>query len=169
MPGQVRPLNARNRVNVGMSLSTPANIAFLSGVKPFISMDAASRIEIIVTKLAILLLALLEIKHFLFDFVFQTSYQLKNKRTYAHPGGLLHAALHGLATGIVLTILSISWPILVSVSLAESVFHYHVDWTKEHLVRRTAGVEGAFFWVIIGLDQLLHQISYICITAVLLL
>ena len=39
-------------------------------------------------------LALLQAKHFLFDFVFQTPYQLKNKGTYGHPGGLLHAGLH---------------------------------------------------------------------------
>lgn len=121
------------------------------------------------TNLSIALFALLEIKHFLFDFVFQTPYQLKNKGRYGHPGGILHAGLHGAGTAIVLLILAIPWPVLIGISIAEILFHYHLDWAKERIVRRAGRVNDAFFWRMIGLDQLLHQLSYIGIAAFLFL
>ena len=121
------------------------------------------------TTLSIALFVLLEVKHFLFDFVFQTPYQLKNKGTYGHPGGVLHAGLHGIGTAIVLLILAFPWPFLIGIAIAEFLFHYHLDWAKEQIVRRTGGVNDAFFWRMIGLDQLLHQLSYICIAAFLFL
>ena len=43
-------------------------------------------------------MVLLQMKHFAVDFLLQTRYQWENKGTYLHPGGLLHAGLHGLGT-----------------------------------------------------------------------
>ena len=41
---------------------------------------------------------LFEAKHFLCDFVLQSAYQYRNKGIYGHPGGILHAGLHGLGS-----------------------------------------------------------------------
>lgn len=46
----------------------------------------------------ILMIALLFTKHFIIDFPLQTKYQWSNKGIYGHPGGILHAGLHGIGT-----------------------------------------------------------------------
>lgn len=123
-------------------------------------------------KLALLLLILLQVKHFLFDFVFQNLYQLKNKGIYGHPGGFVHAGLHGLGTAVILLSLSFAWPLVLNIVVLEFLFHYHLDWSKEMLLKRlnpSGKAEGTLFWRLIGLDQLLHQLSYLVIVAVLFL
>jgi hypothetical protein len=121
------------------------------------------------TASAAIFLVLLEIKHFLFDFVFQTSYQLRHKGIYGHPGGLLHSGLHVLGTAVALLIVAAPAGLAAAVLAAEFVVHYHIAWAKEY-VGRTAGIkDGAWFWRMIGLDQLLHQLTYVAIAAVLFL
>jgi hypothetical protein len=57
---------------------------------------------------ALLIMTALLIKHYICDFPLQTEFQLKNKGTYWHPGGLQHSMYHGIGTllalGIVLGI-----------------------------------------------------------------
>lgn len=120
------------------------------------------------TNTAVLLLLLLQVKHFLFDFVFQTPYQLKNKGNYAHPGGFLHAGLHVVATAVILFAVGTTpWKIAIVV-IGEFLVHYHVDWGKEQITRRRGQTSGPFFWQLIGLDQLLHQITYLAVVYFLL-
>ena len=47
--------------------------------------------------------------------------------------------------------------------VAEFVVHYHIDWVKEQVVRRYDIREGARFWNAIGVDQLLHNLTYLAI------
>ena len=120
------------------------------------------------TSSAVLLLFLLMVKHFLFDFIFQTSYQLKNKGTYGHPGGILHSGLHVVGTALVLLFVMPAAAIWAAILVGEFVVHYHIDWCKEQITRRWAKANGVFFWWMIGLDQLLHYLTYLAITAILL-
>jgi hypothetical protein len=113
----------------------------------------------------LLLAALLLAKHFVCDFVLQTPYQILNKARYGHPGGLLHAGIHGGATVLVLCFFPVSWSFVVVIATAETVLHYHIDWTKEQVVRRLASRAGSAFWAVFGFDQLLHQLTYIAIAA----
>ena len=116
---------------------------------------------------AVLLLLLLQVKHFLFDFVLQTSYQLKNKGNYGHPGGILHSGLHAAGTAFILLVLATPAAILIAIVAGEFVVHYHIDWGKEQITRRYGAGQNAFFWRMIGLDQLLHQLTYVAIAAIL--
>jgi hypothetical protein len=115
---------------------------------------------------AVLLLLLLQLKHFLFDFVLQTPYQLNNKGTYGHPGGILHSGLHVAATALILFILATPVVLLIAVVAGEFLVHYHIDWGKEQITRRYGSGQNAFFWRMIGLDQLLHQLTYLAIAAI---
>jgi hypothetical protein len=115
----------------------------------------------------VLLLFLLAVKHFLFDFVLQTSYQVKNKGKFGHPGGILHSGLHAAGTAFVLFIMAAPGAILVAIVVAEFLVHYHIDWGKDQITRRFATGQNAFFWQMIGLDQLLHQLTYLAIAAIL--
>lgn len=119
------------------------------------------------TDQALVVLILLEVKHFLFDFVWQTPWQLANKGRWGHPGGLVHSGLHAAATVAVLLVAGVDPATLLLVALGEFAVHYHIDWGKEQVVRRFVVGQGAAFWRMIGLDQLCHRLTYVLILAVL--
>jgi hypothetical protein len=113
---------------------------------------------------ALILLSLLTFKHFIVDFPLQGEYQWRNKGTFLHPGGLLHAGLHGLATFLILGFFTT--PLIgVIISLAETVVHYLIDYVKMNINSRMGWEcnKNPEFWVLLGLDQFLHSMTYIAI------
>lgn len=114
----------------------------------------------------VLLLALVT-KHFVFDFPLQTPYQYLNKGTYGHPGGLLHSGLHGFATAVILILLSPrgSLTVMWLLGLLEFVIHYHTDWAKVRINARYGWScsSSSEFWVLLGVDQYIHSLTYIAI------
>jgi len=120
------------------------------------------------TLLALTLVAILLCKHTIFDFVLQTPYQLDHKHRYGHPGGLLHAGLHAVGTLAAVAVARPSAGIAVAVLAGEFILHYHVDWAKEQLLRRTGWPRvGVRYWAVFGADQLIHNLGYLVMTAVL--
>ena len=133
------------------------------------------------TNAALLLITFLLIKHFICDWLLQSNfpYQFSNKGTYGHFGGLLHSGIATLGslvafivwTGfivpssslalclILLLISSKIWLVL----FAEFAFHYHVDWLKVNLNRwfQLNMTKDAGYWNLIGVDQMLHSLSYV--------
>lgn len=112
----------------------------------------------------VLMLALFGVKHFIVDFPLQQPYQYLNKGTYGHPGGLLHAGLHALGTGIVLWLFApLDWIVLMM--LFDAVLHYHIDWAKMRLNShfKLAPNTDEKFWWLLGFDQLLHWLTYCAI------
>jgi hypothetical protein len=110
-----------------------------------------------------LLLVLFNLKHFVVDFLLQRSYQYSNKGTYGHPGGLLHAGLHAIGTWLCLFWVNPFWAAVMGIF--DAVVHYHIDWAKTNINSRfgwTATTHEEFWWLL-GLDQLLHAITYIVI------
>ncbi len=103
-----------------------------------------------------------ELKHFVCDFVLQTSYQYRNKGIYGHAGGLIHAGLHLLGSIPALLILT-SHPVPIMLMLAaEFVIHYHADWAKQQIDERLKlTIDMLPYWIIFGLDQLVHQLTYV--------
>ena len=112
----------------------------------------------------VLLLALFGIKHFIVDFLLQRKYQYSNKGTYGHPGGILHAVLHGVATALVLWLFAdINW--ILMMMAFDAFLHYHIDWAKTNINKHygwTATTHDEFWWLL-GLDQLLHWLTYVVI------
>ena len=117
----------------------------------------------------LLLLALFQLKHFLVDFPLQRPYQYLNKGTYGHPGGLEHALLHGLGTATFLFFFAPPGLALVLIA-AEMLFHYHLDWAKMRInaAKGWGPTTHEEFWWLLGLDQALHQVSYVVIAAIAL-
>jgi hypothetical protein len=112
----------------------------------------------------VLLLTFLALKHFVVDFLLQQKYQYSNKGTYGHPGGLLHAGLHGLGTIAALWLFGdAEWAILMAVF--DSFVHYHVDWLKTNINAKMGWGPSTHeeFWWLLGADQLLHSLTYIVI------
>ena len=112
------------------------------------------------------LILLLLTKHFVVDFPLQLKYQLNNKGTYGHPGGILHSGLHGLGTYV-----CIVWyaPIAAIVlAFVDMIVHYHIDWIKVNVNKKfNWGPTHDEFWWLFGLDQFLHALTYISIVALI--
>jgi Protein of unknown function (DUF3307) len=115
--------------------------------------------------------AVLMIKHTAADFFLQTPYQYCNKGIYGHPGGLLHAGIHVALTPLVyLVIAPASLLLAAGIAVGEFIVHYNIDWTKEQITRRAGFTpQTPRFWHALGIDQLLHGLTYIVIVGVLVL
>ena len=119
-------------------------------------------------QLVLAALLLLQIKHYICDFVIQTPYQFMNKGIYGHPGGIIHSGTHALTTIVVFLVITPSFALGAAIVIGEFIIHYHVDWTKEQTLRRRKWVfPQSKFWWVFGLDQFLHQFTYLGIVAIL--
>lgn len=118
-----------------------------------------SEIQIIVT-----VMFLLQVKHFVADFVLQTHQMVIEKGTYGARHGIYHSAIQGLGTFVAL-----AWihPMLgVVTALFDFVVHYNVDWAKMNINKRYGYTPAdTEFWLWLGLDQLAHQLTYVLIIA----
>lgn len=110
----------------------------------------------------------LELKHFICDFVIQSEYQVRTKGIYGHMGGFLHSGLHILGTIPALLILGADLKAMAILLAAEFVIHYHADWSKIAVDKRTQwGMDDQRYWIMFGVDQLIHQLTYIGILFVM--
>ena len=111
----------------------------------------------------LVVLLLLTIKHFVVDFLLQNKFQWSNKGKYGHPGGLLHAGLHGIGTALCLY--SFDWTDILFLAGFDAVIHYHIDWAKTNINERMGWGPTTHeqFWWILGADQLLHSLTYLAI------
>lgn len=116
--------------------------------------------------IVILLLALFT-KHFIIDFPLQWEYQWRNKGTYGHPGGLIHAGLHGIGT--YLCFIWLSFDLAIIFAVADAIIHYHIDWAKMRINDHYGWQpnNSAKFWVLLGFDQYLHALTYIAMIGLL--
>lgn len=114
------------------------------------------------------LLSLLLVKHFLGDFVLQSDFIVENRRRYGHPGGLLHTGIHGALSLVAFLIFGAPFSgMVIGLIVAEMIIHYHIDWGKDNLTRqKTLNQNDRSFWTLFGLDQLLHQATYVAMVAV---
>lgn len=105
-----------------------------------------------------LLFSALFIKHFIVDFPLQNKFQYLNKGKFLHLGGILHASLHGIGT--LLVCLMFDLPLWLS--LLDAVIHYHIDYFKVRINNyyKLGPTTSEKFWWLLGLDQLLHYLTY---------
>ncbi len=115
----------------------------------------------------LLLLLLLQIKHWYADFKIQTYMQTVKKGVWLDPIGMSHTADHIWGTLVVLMIFNficpVSGPAILIIAVTEGIYHYMVDYTKVKYGCKDNTKPQ--FWNQFGLDQLAHQISYLAIAA----
>lgn len=110
----------------------------------------------------LLLLILLQIKHWYIDFKNQTVTEINQKRKYGSLSGITHSFKHGIGTSLCLLIVT-GMPYTTYcfiLGLIDFVLHYHIDYFR---VRKLNFVNNTNYDKNIGLDQLLHQLTYILI------
>ncbi len=108
-------------------------------------------------------LMFLLIKHYLFDFVFQSDRMVTNKGYYGHPLGLAHSFLHGIGTATVLV--AYSPRLALVLGLIDFIVHYHIDWIKSRFGCRD--IKRPQYWQHFGLDQLAHGLTYLCFAGII--
>jgi hypothetical protein len=113
----------------------------------------------------ILLLTVLFVKHFVVDFPLQNSFQYLNKGKYLHFGGILHSGLHCITTGLIFLFYS---DYFIVYAIVDFLLHYHIDWLKVNLNKKLgySPTTHEEFWWLLGLDQLLHSLTYVAMVAV---
>jgi len=113
---------------------------------------------------ALILWAMLifQLKHFVCDFLLQTQALVQKKHIYGHFAGLLHAGTHVIGSLPALIVLGANTRTIVILMVAEFIVHYHADWLKARTDETRAGVgQDSWFWMMFGLDQFLHQMTYV--------
>lgn len=110
----------------------------------------------------LILLSLLLIKHYIFDFVLQTDEHIKFKGVYGDRRGVDHSLQHSWGTVAILTVYNPSFfHLSFLIGMLEGILHYHIDYVKMKYFQYT--MSDKRFWVALGLDQLLHTLTYVLI------
>jgi hypothetical protein len=129
----------------------------------------SKRVEIDIVDVIFLALLLFQVKHFLFDFAFQTAYQVRYKGDYLHPAGYIHAGGHALGSLPALFVLTHAPLVIAGFVAFEFVLHYHIDWLKVQIDRKfRPSHTSSAYWTIFGADQMAHQLTYLGMTYTLL-
>lgn len=120
-------------------------------------------------ELALVVLVLLQVKHWLIDYVNQTPQEIATKGKYMAVPGIYHSLKHGLATAAILVAVHFVYPglsvsIAIFLGIVDFAVHYHIDWVKMNF--GTDNSHAKAFWIQHGLDQLAHHVTYIGIVAI---
>ncbi len=117
----------------------------------------------------LLLVLALQTKHFICDGPLQTKAMVDGKSIYGNRLGLLHAGLHGLGTLVALMWFGLGWTLVLALAAADMAIHYHIDFTKENIVKRCGWtVATREFWWALATDQFLHHLTYLAIVLVVI-
>lgn len=110
---------------------------------------------------ALLLLILFQIKHWYIDFVDQDMDEVNSKGHYGQWLGIRHSLKQGLGTyiAVALVVGAEYWIFALVIALFDFVIHYHTDWAKMNWGNRD--IQTPAFWAHLGLDQMVHQVTYI--------
>lgn len=116
-----------------------------------------------VPPILILLCALLA-KHYVADFVLQPGWMLRTKGDLRRPGGYVHAGIHAIATAAILAAAGGGMALIAGLATGEAALHFWIDHAKDRIsARRGADRSPGIYWRLHGLDQLLHQFTYVAL------
>jgi len=118
-------------------------------------------------ELAVLLVLFL-FKHFIADYPLQNKYMLRKSNVKGWFMPLVaHCAVHG-ALSFALVLFMLGRPLAaLAVGVADFFGHGAIDWLSCRAFKYHQFHKG--FWVMLGIDQYLHQVLYIALAVALLL
>jgi hypothetical protein len=100
------------------------------------------------------LLAWLQAKHFVADYLLQTHWILRGKGNIRHPGGYAHAAIHAAGTVPGLLLFGLDALPVVILALGELGGHFLIDHIKAiHTRNHPAAVTTWAFWDLSIVDR----------------
>jgi hypothetical protein len=109
------------------------------------------------------------VKHYLGDFVLQTKAMVDRKAIFLSAEGLTHAGIHGALSALVACFGLLLYggagtsavSLILTVGVADFVIHYLIDVAKSRYVPASLTPETQLHWVFFGLDQLMHNLTYV--------
>ncbi len=114
-----------------------------------------------------LLLISLLICHFLADYCLTTPQMIEAKASGKHLQHIgLHAAVHATLMVVVLLAFCVSFVVVSALYALELISHFAIDYGKGFLGRKFPALGDNTkkpFWVLYGLDQLLHLLVIVAI------
>jgi len=114
------------------------------------------------------LFLLLHVKHVIVDWYWQTPYELQNKMTFGHLGGIQHAGKNAIGTGLCLLPFFGVYGMILGI-IVDFYVHYNIDYMKSNITYSlNLTTDDRSFWHLIGLDQFLHFVTYILIIYILI-
>ncbi|MEQ8296997.1 MAG: DUF3307 domain-containing protein [Nitratireductor sp.] len=116
--------------------------------------------------LAFGVLACLQAKHFIADYLLQPRWVIRAKGHFDQPGGYCHAGVHALGSVPALVLAGLGLPLVAAFMAAEFAVHFLIDHAKaRHGMKSCKGPDTAAFWAMHGFDQFLHHMTYLAMTA----
>ena len=111
----------------------------------------------------LLLLMLLQVKHWYVDFVDQSDAEIASKGIYGDQLGVNHSTKHAIGTMLcVVAIAGLEYILLaIMMALMDFILHYHIDYVKMQYGNNN--IKDKQFWIHMGADQLAHQLTYLFI------
>ena len=111
----------------------------------------------------------LSFKHVIADYFLQKSWMIKDKSVYGAQGGIAHATIHTIGSFIVL--FPYYNPLLILfLSILDGVAHYHIDYLKSNYWKNNNLTKSdTEFWMVHGIDQFAHYLTYILIATILVI
>lgn len=127
----------------------------------------------------LLLLVLLQFKHLFIDFINQSEAEIEGKGILFDYYGISHSLKHAFFSFICLAVCAFIFKegyanklhgiYVILLFGLEFLLHYAIDYSKQNitkLLEYTPAKKG--FWVALGIDQMLHQLTYLLIVFLLL-
>jgi hypothetical protein len=113
-------------------------------------------------------LVALQVKHFIADYTLQWPSMIEGKCHFNRSGGYLHAGIHVFLTLLVLVFCNLSATVIAQILLFEFVVHYATDYAKgSYDCTHNLNANSRHYWAVHGADQLVHQLTYAVILAVI--
>lgn len=109
----------------------------------------------------LILLIGLALKHYIADYLLQPRWLLAGKGDFTAIGGYVHAGIHVAGSFAVLLAAGIPLSAALPVLAVEFVVHYAIDFIKFRWGGAQHETSPRRFWAEHGLDQLLHQLTYV--------
>lgn len=96
------------------------------------------------------------------DYFLQTKAMLDGRDQYLHLGRAMHAGVHAGLSVVCFLLVGAPLGFIVALVVAEWVIHFHIDWWKGWLTSgRDLTPSDAAYWRASGVDQALHQLTYV--------
>lgn len=112
--------------------------------------------------MVLILMCLFQAKHMLADYFLQTKVMLDGREAYVHLGRFLHAGVHAAGSLIVFLLIGAPVAFILPVVVMEWAVHFHIDWWKgRHTSEQNLTPQDAAYWRACGMDQALHQLTYV--------
>ena len=111
---------------------------------------------------ALILLCLLQVKHMFADYFLQTPKMLAGRNQYLHVGRAQHALVHAVLSVVALALVGAGLVLIAVLVVLEWIVHFHIDFAKASWSEARGHTPAmAGFWRAAGVDQAMHQFTYV--------